>query len=1090
MRLRKFATWLFALVLFILAANALILVLIQESYDRVVTAQDHRLRSQSLVDELHRETEQLARLVRAYTATGEPQYLLRYYDILAIRQGAKVAPAGFGSKSYWDDVDAGRIIHAIPDSGPKVSISDFMYSLGFSQAELLALTRILEATAAMTQVEQKAFAAIQGLYDPDTNAFVADGEPRLDYASQLVYSDEYKLLKANLSRAVDGLAGLIDTRTSAEVATARVALEKWILLSLVFMGGTIVMAVVAHRVIRIKVLVPIAKLGKTAGRIAAGNYATVVEPMHGVHELEALGQTVHAMAGAINEDIERRQKFQGELQLARKQAEDATHAKSMFLANMSHEIRTPMNAILGMAYLALGTDLNARQRDYVSKIHEAAKSLLGIINDILDFSKVEADKLVLEDRRFRLEDIAGNALSLLRQKAHEKDIELLFDVSDGRLLGDNCALVGDSLRLGQVLTNLISNSVKFTHKGYVKLAISIEQSDTDSVALRFAVRDTGIGLSPSQIERLFLEFTQADGSTTRKYGGTGLGLTISKRIVELMQGKIWVESVPHVGSSFVFTARFALAAKIAPPEPPLPHIGKMRVLVVDDQPEARLALIALLKALGIGASDDGIVESADDGVSAQAMIDGAWNTGRPYDLLMIDWVMPRLDGAGLLKALRETYPSAIPLSVVISAYDSDVVHETANALGATLFLAKPVLPESLRELIRQIAGLDPHAAALTHQIQAGDSLLGLHILVIEDNPINQQLAKELIQTWGAIVDVAEDGRQGLDLLLQHPPDHYAVVLMDLQMPVLDGYEATRQIRSDDRYVNLPVVAMTAHAMAEERERCLLLGMNGHISKPIDPELLYTTLVGFARPGMPMRHGPTSLPATSYVAKLADPLDRLLDVPQLDTKAGLRHANGNKILYRRLLTEFMRDCAGFSTTIRVMLASDQWEDATRLAHTLKGLCGSLGASQLRPLVAAFESSISRRDLETATNTLAPVEIALDTLNRALATRLPIESVALTDQELLHHLPKAPDLPVAREIVARLSELRRLLEQNDSEAIILWTSIHPGLVEYFSGALLQKTTGALERFEFDRGLDLVDELKHLIAQGEGHSSATTP
>ena len=1090
MQLRKFATWLFAGVLLILAANALILVLIQGSYDKVVTAQDHRLRSQSLVDELHRETEQLARLVRAYTATGEPQYLLRYYDILAIRQGAKVAPAGFGSKSYWDDVDAGRIVHAIPETGPKVSISDFMDSLGFSPSELLALTRILEATSAMTQVEQRAFAAIQGLYNPDTNEFVADGEPRLDYAGKLVYSDEYKVLKANLSRAVDGLAELIDTRTSAEVATATLALEQWIVLSLVFMGGTIVMAVVAHRVIRIKVLVPIAKLGKTAGRIAAGNYSATPEPVNAVHELAALGQTVQAMAGAINDDIERRQKFQGELQLARQQAEDATHAKSMFLANMSHEIRTPMNAILGMAYLALGTDLNTRQRDYVGKIHEAARSLLGIINDILDFSKVEADKLVLEDRRFRLEDVAGNSLSLLRQKAHEKDIELLFDVSDGRLLGDNCALMGDSLRLGQVLTNLISNSVKFTHTGYVKLSVSIEQLDTDAMTLRFAVRDTGIGLSPSQMEHLFLEFTQADGSTTRKYGGTGLGLAISKRIVELMQGKIWVESVPNEGASFVFTARFALAAKTAPQEAPLPRAGTLRVLVVDDQPEARLALTALLKALGIGDCADGVVASADDGACALAMIEDAWQTGRPYDLLLIDWAMPRLDGAGLLRALRDTCPSALPRSVVVSAYDSDRVHETASALGARLFLAKPVLPESLRELVHQIAGLTPQAAALSHQIQAGDSLLGLHVLVVEDNPINQQLARELIRTWGATVDVAEDGQQGLTLLRLHPPDHYALVLMDLQMPVLDGYETTRQLRLDGRYAKLPIVAMTAHAMAEERERCLALGMNGHISKPIDPALLHATLVEFAGPRGQLRPSATSLPATSHAAGAADPLHSLAGVPDLDTKAGLRHANGNAILYRRLLTEFVRDHAGFGTSIRVMLESGRWEDATRLAHTLKGLCGSLGARRLRPLLAALESSLARRNLETSVSELAPLGVALETLARALEAHLPIEAEAQPDPERSLHAPEALDLPAAREIVARLSDLRRLLEQNDSEASILWASMHPGLLAFFSSALLQKVSHALEQFEFDRALDLVDELEHVVSQGNIRSGGGIP
>jgi len=1090
MRLRQFATWLFALVLILLAANALILLLVQGSYDQVVAAQDHRQRSQSQVDKLHRETEQLARLVRAYTATGEPEYLLRYYDILAIRQGEKVAPPGFASKSYWDDVDAGRITHAIPETGQTVSISDFMHSLGFSQAELLALTRILEATTAMTQVEQRAFAAIQGLYNPDTQKFVADGEPRLDYASQLVYSDEYKLLKANLSRAVDGLAALIDTRTSAEVATARVALETWILLSIVFMGGTIVMALVAHRVIRIKVLVPIAKLGKTAERIASGNYAKAVEPMQGVHELEALGQTVHAMAGAIHEDIERRERFQGELQLARQQAEDATHAKSMFLANMSHEIRTPMNAILGMAHLALGTDLNTRQRDYVNKIHEAAKSLLGIINDILDFSKAEADRLLLENRRFRLEDVAASSVSLLRQRAHEKNVELLFDVPDRRLLGDHCALMGDSLRLGQVLTNLISNAVKFTDKGFVKLSVSIEERDADSIFLRFLVRDTGIGLTPSQIEGLFLEFTQADGSTTRKYGGTGLGLAIARRIVERMQGTIWVESVPDEGSSFMFTARFALAPEASPQALAWPRAGNLRVLVVDDQPEAGQALTAMLRALEIGTATGGIVVSAGDGATAMAMIESASHAEHPYDLLIIDWGMPGPDAAGLLKALRETGASAVPETVVVTAYDSDRVHETADALGATLFLAKPVLPESLRGLIRQMAGLGPRANAPSTPVQAGDALLGLHFLVVEDNRINQQLARELLQAWGANVDVADDGQQGLDLLLGHAPDHYALVLMDLQMPVLDGYETTRQIRSDERFADLPILAMTAHAMAQERERCMVLGMNGHIGKPVDPHLLYASLEKLARPGFPLRPGPTSLLANSHPANTPEPPDPPVELAILDTNAGLRHANGNRFLYRRLMTEFLRDHAGFNASIRAMLEAGRWDDATRLAHTFKALCGSLGAGQLRTLVAAFESTLGRRTLDMSIQQLEPVRMALDVLARTLAAQVPLESDAREYQEDPRGAPGLPASHLDRETGARLSDLRHLLAQNDSEAATLWASMHPSLADCFPGILLRKMTHAVEQYDFDQALELADALERSMGPDDSRSNDATP
>ena len=590
MRLRKVSSWFFAVVLLVLGANAMFLVLIKGSYDTVVQAQNHRQRALGIANDLHQETEQLARLVRAFTATGESRYLRYYYDILGVRQGELAAPASANPKTYWDDVIAGRVKHSMPTNGNKRAIADLMKSQGFSDAELLALKRVLDATAAMNKIEQKAFAATQGLYDPDTEEFVSDGTPRLDFAGQLVHSETYNALKADLSTAVDGLVSMTDLRTSAEVATAGTRLERWILLSLVSMAATIVMAVIGLRVIRQKVLVPIHRLGKDADRLAAGDYATRTGELRGFDELTALGRTVDSMAQAIEDDIGRRHVVQKELEVARKQAEDATHAKSMFLANMSHEIRTPMNAILGMAYLALRTDLNARQHDYVNKIHDAAKSLLGIINDILDFSKIEAGKLELELGRFRVEDVAGNSLSLLRQRAHEKDIELLFDVTEARLLGESGALMGDALRLGQVLTNLLSNAVKFTHHGYVKLLIGVEHNHADAVTLRFTIRDTGIGMTPDQIARLFQEFTQADGSTTRKYGGTGLGLTISKKIVELMGGRIWVESVPGAGSSFYFSARFALTSPPAPMSAPLPRADAMRVLVVDDQPDARLAL--------------------------------------------------------------------------------------------------------------------------------------------------------------------------------------------------------------------------------------------------------------------------------------------------------------------------------------------------------------------------------------------------------------------------------------------------------------------------------------------------------------------
>ena len=1067
MRLRKVSSWFFAVVLLALGANAMFLVLITRSYNSVVAAQSHRQAALALATELRQETEQLARLVRAYTATGESRYLLYYYDILEMRTGGKAAPANFDPATYWDDVIAGRVTHSITPDGAKRSIADLMKSRGFTESEILALKHVLDNTAAMNQVEQKAFAATQGLYNPETEQFVSDGPVRLDYASKLVHSDAYNALKADLSTAVGTLVTMTDRRTSAEVDAAGSALERWILLSLVSMAATIVMAVLALRVIRNNVLVPIHRLGKGADRLAAGDYATRTGALNGFDELTALGRTVDSMAQAIEGDIARRHTVQKELEAARKQAVDATHAKSMFLANMSHEIRTPMNAILGMAYLALKTGLNPRQHDYVNKIHEAAKSLLGIINDILDFSKVEAGKLELEQGRFRIEDVAGHSLSLLRQRAHEKDVELLFDVTEPRLLGESGALMGDALRLGQVITNLLSNAVKFTHHGHVKLMIHSQAVDAQGLTLRFTVSDTGIGMTQEQIGRLFEEFTQADGSTTRKYGGTGLGLTISRRIVELMGGTIWVESVPDQGSSFHFTARFPFTKPPAPPSVPLPKADVLRVLVVDDQADARLALTDVLGALGVGVAHTDGIHSADDGDVALDMIERARLAERPYDLMLVDWVMPRLDGAGVLKALQHRAGPGLPLPVIVSAYDSELVHDTAHALGARHFLPKPVLPESLRDLVKLLTGNTVAAESSGVVKASAHDLQGLRVLLVEDNQINQQIAIELMASRGVQVDVASNGQEGMERIHAHPPGHYAVVLMDLQMPVMDGYEATRLLRLDARYVHLPILAMTAHAMAEERQRCLVLGMNGHLSKPIDPDVLYAALADLQLSQATARPGPVTSSNVPALAAADDRIADLTDIDGLDVQTGLRYANGNTAFYQQLLRRFANDYADFESATKTALAAGRWDETKRQAHTLKGLCGSLGARQLQQLVVELETTLVSEDIDGARRRLSDVGENLSPLVASVRARVP--TAAHVDAHLEIPAPMSPDFPAADW----LPTLRELLRQGDNDAKELWKSRPAEISARLPFHIVQRISQALADYDFDAAMGLLPE-----------------
>ncbi|BBJ22653.1 ATP-binding protein [Candidatus Nitrotoga sp. AM1P] len=714
MKLRKLSIWFSVGVLLVLGANMLCVVLIKQAYSKMMTVQEHRRLSIQLSNELQQETEQLASLVRAYTTTGESRYLFYYYDILAVRQGKKSAPAKFNPVTYWDDVIAERMLHVIPEQVERHVLTDRMRALGFNAQELQTLTQVFAATEAMKQTEQIAFAATQGLYDPDKRVFVSEGTPRLDFASKLVYSQAYNRLKADLAHAVEGLNEQVSKRTQGEVEQATARLQRLIMVLLASMAVTICLVGLAFNTVRRQVLKPIERLKLSADRLSAGDYTSRTRLDSAldstrdseVDELAVLSETFDSMAQSIEADISRRQTVQLALEKARNQAENATKIKSMFLATMSHEIRTPMNAILGMAYLALKTDLNARQRDYISKVHNAAKMLMDIINNVLDFSKIEAGKLELEQNRFLVEEVVSNALALLQQRAYEKEVELLFEVDTPHLLDEGGALVGDALRLGQILINLLSNAIKFTHSGHVKLTLGIDAQDAESMTLRFAVSDTGIGMTAEQMEHLFQEFSQADGSTTRKYGGTGLGLVIAKRFVELMGGRIWVESKPDAGSHFIFTARFLRAQPGTATPASLSGVQNLRVLVVDDQPEARMVLVKMLHHLGVSQTPGAGIDSAENGQVALEMIAQAQQQNRPYHLLMLDWVMPNMDGEQVLRSLHAQSPDNQPLPVIVSAYDTDVMHDTVSRLNAHLFLSKPVLPEALRHLLK---GLSEHA---------------------------------------------------------------------------------------------------------------------------------------------------------------------------------------------------------------------------------------------------------------------------------------------------------------------------------------------------------------------------------------------
>ena len=668
--------------------------------------------------------------------------------------------------------------------------------------------------------------------------------------------------------------------------------------------------------------------------------------------IHVLGQIIRDEKGnptniyGVVMDITQERHAQGQLLIAKNAAEQSDIAKSQFLANMSHEIRTPMNAILGLAYLLEQTNLDGHQKDYVQKTRISAQSLLGILNDILDLSKVQAGKIELIEEPFRLDDLIKSLATIAATNARDKDIEVLFDISADTPL----TLIGDSLRLQQVLTNLAGNAIKFTERGEVVLSVEVVSSDTQTVDLLFRVRDTGVGIAPENLERIFEAFAQADNTTSRRYGGSGLGLAISRRLVELAGGRIWYESLPGQGSTFFVTLRFGRSSLVLEdPDPQQKIPADLKVLIADDNSTARKVLATMVATFGwkvvVASSGQQALEEFDRAIKSE-----------PFDLLLLDWSMPGIGGNEIVRHIKAHHaPEDVPLILIVTAFEYERVRRDSD--GEQLIravLTKPVTPSSLLDAVTQSRPTAPNVQALppAKSHTASKPLVGLSLLVVEDNSINQMVARRILETAGATVVVAADGIKALEAL-STGRHHFNAVLMDIQMPGMDGYDATRAIRNDLGLVDLPIIAMTANAMVSDREQCLAAGMNDHVGKPFVIEQMIEAIVKYTG------HGAHHVRQLQESMMSREPLELC---SAINIKEALTRTMEDRDLLMVLMNEFAQYYSDIASAFNKLIAEKNLGELSKRAHELRGVSANLGAGHLANAAKTLQVSAERGDLD--------------------------------------------------------------------------------------------------------------------------------
>ncbi|MGB9989562.1 PAS domain-containing protein [Massilia sp. SM-13] len=730
-----------------------------------------------------------------------------------------------------------------------------------------------------------------------------------------------------------------------------------------------------------------------------------------------------------------------EIKRSELRAAAASRAKSEFVANMSHEIRTPMNAIIGLARLLEEAPLERRERSYVSRIQLATQALLGVVNDVLVFSRIEAGQLQLEINTFRLDHILASTAVLTAGAAWDKGIEPVFDIDP--LLPPE--LEGDAMRLQQILVNLLSNAIKFTASGEVVLTVRLARAEPERLWLSFSVRDTGIGITAEQQERMFEAFTQGDNSTSRRYGGAGLGLSISRRLAGLMEGEITVDSRPGKGSTFCLTVPLRPAPDTEPERAIGDDLRRLCVLVVDDNPSALQAMTTA------GSAWQWQMYTATDGAGALAQLRQLAHAGQRLDLLVIDSAMPGLDGVSTLTQARAEYQGVFP-PVVVTASEtaSEDLLQLAEGLDIGDVLAKPWTPAGLCKAIRGARSGHRAPGELQQHTPLSGRLPGLRVLLVEDNEINQEMAQYILLHAGARVEIAANGKIAVDMLTEHPARCDAV-LMDLQMPVMNGFEATAAIRALG-LVRLPIVAMTANAMQEDRERALEAGVDEHIAKPIDVETLIATLTRLV-PGIAAGAAP---PAAR------DSSGRPDKVPGIDLDTALNRMAGNYPAFVGLLKRFENSQGGAVAEVRAQLANQGREQAALTLHRLRGVAANLGAVDVARLATRAEAALHERDEASLAMLLPALEQAIGVVTEAARTLpLPVQPAP------------APAGTERMNLVQGLEELVSLLRNNNLRALSSYQALRPALEEQGAVAL-PALSRAIETLDFAAAEQMVATL----------------